>query len=242
MSTPNESVSQTSAALVIGGVAYGDRSRVVRLLTRDHGLVPLWVLNASKNKGLWHPMAMVEAADLHLSKGRGLWVCKEWRRMHPQLAYRRSPERAAVGFFVAEVLSACLEEAAPAPEVYDLAMQVAEWLESEAEVSWIHVRFMSELVHVLGMLPPLPPAYPHAFDIQSGDFVPVEQASPHTLDASVVQGFREILGMDFGVLARHNWTRNQRKQLVLGAFKYVQAQLGRNRELKSYDVLEALFA
>ena len=48
--------------------------------------------------------------------------------------------------------------------------------------------------------------------------------------------------MDFGVLARHNWTRNQRKQLVLGAFKYVQAQLGRNRELKSYDVLEALFA
>jgi len=36
--------------------------------------------------------------------------------------------------------------------------------------------------------------------------------------------------------------RARRKDLVLGAHRYVQAQLGKTRELKSYDVLEALFA
>ena len=53
---------------------------------------------------------------------------------------------------------------------------------------------------------------------------------------------RDIVGMEFGSVESLNWTRNERKALVLGAHRYVQAQLGKSRELKSYDVLEALFS
>ena len=52
--------SSNAPAIVVGGVAYGDSSRVVRLLTQTHGLVPLWVANAAKQKALWHPMALLE--------------------------------------------------------------------------------------------------------------------------------------------------------------------------------------
>jgi len=229
-------------ALVVGGVAYGDRSRVVRLFTRDHGLVPLWVANAAKEKALWHPMALLEMADLRQGKGNGLWTAREWRRSTPQLAFRRAPERAAVGFFVAEVLSGCLEEGAPAPEVHDLALQATTWLESEPRVAWIHVKFMAELVQALGMMPAPPPGDHVRLDVTTGDYVPPELAPKTALDPSVVHGMREILGMEFGVLERLEWPRARRKELVLGAHRYIQAQLGKSGELKSYDVLEALFA
>ena len=110
-------------AVVVGGVAYGDRSRIVRLLTEAHGVVPLWVPNASKSKALWHPMAMVEVVDLRQPKSGALWSGREWKRSEPQLVYRREPARSAIGFFIAEVLSTSLEEGAPTPEVYQLACQ-----------------------------------------------------------------------------------------------------------------------
>jgi len=229
-------------AIVVGGVAYGDRSRVVRLLTEGHGVVPLWVPNAAKSKALWHPMAVVEVVDLRQAKGGGLWSGRDWKRSEPQLAYRREPARSAVGFFIAEVLSTSLEEAAPATEVYHLARRAADWLDRASDIPWIHVKFMADFVAALGLLPGEPPPHGAPLDIATGEYVPVELAPKTAMDAATVKGMREIVGMEFGDVHRLNWPRNQRKALVLGAHRFVQAQLGKSRELKSYDVLEALFA
>ena len=242
MPKPHPAPSPNPPAFVVGGVAYGDRSRIVRVLTAEHGMVALWVANAAKEKALWHPMASLELADLRPGKGNGLWMAREWRRSTPQLAYRRSPERASVGFFVAEVLAGCLEEGAPAPEIHTLALHTTAWLESEPQVAWIHVKFMAELVHALGMMPEEPPNNTCRLDIGTGEYIPSELAPKTSLTAEVVIGLRDILGMEFALLERLAWPRARRKDLVLGAHRYVQAQLGKTRELKSYDVLEALFA
>ena len=241
----SESVHSTSTiadAVIVGGVAYGERSRVVRALTRDHGMIPLWVPNATKDKGLWHPMAHVELAGLRQGKGNGLWTVKEWQRGTPQLEFRRCPQRSSVGFFIAEVLVACLEEAAQAPEVFNLSIKAVEWLESEPATSWIHVKFLSHFVWALGMMPESPHHDKLWLNLATGEFVPEEHASKTDLSAQVVHDLRNILGMDFGQMERLSWSRLRRKTLVLGVFDFVQAQLGRSRELKSYDVLEAVFA
>lgn len=242
MPPESASLTATAPAIVVGGVAYGDRSRVVRLLTESHGLVPLWVANATKHKALWHPLAVLEVVDLRPGKGGGLWTAREWRRGAPQLAYRREPVRSAVGFFVAEVLSGSLEEGAPAPELYNLAMRAVNWLETETRVPWVHVKFMAEFVHALGMMPgPCPEGKSH-FDIATGEFVLPELAPKNAMEAAIVAGMRDIVGMEFAQVGQLHWTRQDRKELALGAHRYVQAQLGKSRELKSYDVLEALFS
>ena len=61
----------TAPVLVVGGVTYGDRSRIVRLLTKEDGLVPLWVANATKHKALWHPMALLEMVDPNEARVEG---------------------------------------------------------------------------------------------------------------------------------------------------------------------------
>ena len=97
-------------AIVVGGVAYGDRSRIVRLLT----------------EGAWRGAVVgpqrrqvqgVVASDGHCGGGgfaptqkRRALVRARMETGAPQLAYRREPERSAVGFFIAEVLSTSLEE------------------------------------------------------------------------------------------------------------------------------------
>ena len=150
--------------------------------------------------------------------------------------------RSAVGFFIAEVLAACLEEGAPTIEVHSLSLRAAHWLEHEQHVPWIHVKFMAELVQALGMMPDESTELNKAFDIATGEYVPLELAPKTAMDSAVVQGMRRIVGMEFGEMGRLDWPLAKRKELVLGAYRFVQAQLGKSRELKSYDVLEALFA
>ena len=121
-------------------------------------------------------------------------------------------------------------------------MRAVNWLETESRVPWIHVKFMADLVQAFGMMPgPCPGGKTH-FDITTGEFVPSELAPKNAMEAATVAGMRDIVGMEFGDVESLNWTRNERKALVLGAHRYVQAQLGKSRELKSYDVLEALFS
>ena len=107
---------------------------------------------------------------------------------------------------------------------------------------WIHVKFMAELVQALGMMPDESTELNKAFDIATGEYVPLELAPKTAMDSEVVQGMRRIVGMEFGKMGRLDWPLAKRKELVLGAYRFVQAQLGKSRELKSYDVLEALFA
>ena len=113
------------------------------------------------------------------------------------------------------------------------------------DIPWIHVKFMAEFVEALGLMPDEPPvngSNRSLFDIATGEYLPEELAPKTAMDAATVKGMREIVGMEFGEVHRLDWPRDRRKALVLGAHRFVQAQLGKSRELKSYDVLEALFA
>ena len=229
-------------ALVIGGVAYGDRSRIVKLLTRDKGLVALWVANARNSKALWHPMAMLQASDLTRKNNQGLWNCREVSRTRPQIQLRNSPERTAVAFFVAECLGLVLQEEARSEEAFDLAWGVGAFLEGSEEVSIIPVYFMANLVRVLGLMPPPPPTNSSGFHLENGEYVDGIDEGTNVLGAGTMGALVSIPGTNFDNLRAMNLTRAQRKDLALGAFRYIRSQLGLNRELKSYEVLEALFA
>ncbi|MDA0946110.1 MAG: DNA repair protein RecO C-terminal domain-containing protein [Bacteroidetes bacterium] len=231
-----------SRGVVLGGVAYGDRSRIVKVLTQAEGLVPLWVANARQHKALWHPMAAIELAGLRPGRGQGLWQFQECRRFQPQLKLASSPARAAVAFFIAEVLSATLEEQAPAPEVFGLAWDMIQALEQAEEVGWIHMGFMSRLVQTLGMMPS-DPGHPGMWlSLENGEFVTAEEAPQAAMSPAVSHALMTIHGMEFAQVGNLKLDKQQRKELVLGAYQYIQRQLGRTRELKSYDVLETLFS
>ena len=107
---------------------------------------------------------------------------------------------------------------------------------------WIHVKFMAHLVDALGIMPLLPENPTWCMDVNTGEFVPQEHAPKTALEQAVVAGMREIPGMEFAELDTLNWSLDMRKALVLGAHRHIQSQLGKTRDLKSYDVLEALFA
>jgi recombinational DNA repair protein (RecF pathway) len=59
----------TVNAIVIGAIPYSDSSKIVKILTREWGVVPVFVRMGSGKKGgarkaLWHPFASVQITDL----------------------------------------------------------------------------------------------------------------------------------------------------------------------------------
>ena len=159
-------------AVVVGGVAYGDRSQDCAVADRGAWRGAVVGPQCIQVQGVVAPDGHCGGGGFAATKSGGLWSGRDWKRGAPQLAYRREPARSAVGFFIAEVLSTSLEEGAPAPEVFHLARQAADWLETAAEIPWIHVKFMADFVAALGLLPEEPPTNESPFDIATGEYVP----------------------------------------------------------------------
>ena len=78
--------------------------------------------------------------------------------------------------------------------------------------------------------------------METGEYVWGLGEGKHVLDVPVIAAMVAIPGTKFDDLRAMNLTRIQRKELALGAFRYIRSQLGLHRELKSYEVLEVLFA
>ena len=52
-------------AIVIGAIPYSDSSKVVKVLTKEHGVLPLFVrLKKKGGNSLWHPISVVELSEV----------------------------------------------------------------------------------------------------------------------------------------------------------------------------------
>ena len=139
---------------MIGSIPYNDTSRVVRVLSEDQGMIPLWVRTGKKSpKAIWHPLSAVELATFRRKKQDGLGTFTEASRALPAIHILSDARRSAVAFFIAEVLDKSISEGAPMPEVFKLVWQTVELLETEDSVAHLHIYFLAHLVQILGLMP-----------------------------------------------------------------------------------------
>ena len=77
--TPNKSnpmLAPSLKAIVIGAIPYSDSSKVVKVLTREHGILPVFVRVSKKTSALWHPLATLELSEVKRKNSNSLATFK----------------------------------------------------------------------------------------------------------------------------------------------------------------------
>jgi len=235
---------------VIGSVPYSDTSRVVRVLTEEKGMTPVWVRTGKKSpKAIWHPLSAVELASFRRKKQDGLATFTEASRALPAINILSDARRSAVAFFIAEVLDKSISEDAPMPKVFKLVWQTVELLETEDSVANLHIYFLGHLIDALGLMP-------EEFDneitsglgslnLDTGEWSDVEMnlsKESHYLKSNLVKIMMGIPGMKFDTMREVIIEKSDRKELLLGMVMFIQLHHAGLREIKCYDVLETIFA
>jgi DNA repair protein RecO (recombination protein O) len=201
---------------------------------------------AGNSKALWHPLAAVELTDLKRKNSESLGTFKEAERCLPANSTLTDPKRTAVAFFLSEVLEKSIHEGAPLEEVFDVVFDAIKLLENSESVANLHFFALARVVGALGLMPEIQDDTKFAsLNLDSGEWCdssPLLSASQYFLKAELALMMLDIPGMKFDNMRGLCLTPSDRKELLLGMVMFIQLHHAGLREIKSYDVLEAIFS
>jgi len=228
--------------IVLSSTTHGDDSSIVRVFSRALGVIPIWVKmgKARRSRGeaaKWHALALLDAGGLQRKGSEGLFRVRTVDRAARLDAITTDVRRASVAFFLAEFLWKTFPEEAAHPEVVDWTWKWVEVLNETDRPASVHVRYLAGLTSLLGLSPESPPPTDrHAFKLETGEYELHLEGSAGQLSPGATRTFFGLVqGQDVQV------TGSERRELVLGLVRYIQIHLSGEREIKSYEVLEAIF-
>ncbi len=140
-------------AVVLHSFDYGETSRIVRLLTRPHGVIGVMARGARRPTSTFgstlQPLSYVQAVYYHRPQ-RGLQTLKETAHVVRFKRLTSEIDRVTLGLRVLEVTRAVIEEGEAHPLALDLVVRTLEHLdEAEANeanaVPWFQLRLASLL-------------------------------------------------------------------------------------------------
>ena len=229
-------------AIVIGAIPYSDSSKIVKVLTREHGLLSVFVRVSKKGGGsLWHPLASLELSDLKRKNSDSLATFKSAERADHAIKILQEPKRTAVAFFLAEVVDKSLDEGAQG--VFDVLEEGVSLLEGDEHIANLHFYVLAKMVEALGLMPE------HAQEgmslhLETGEWYDVKPLLSKTsflLKYELAELMIKITGMDFADMRNLSLNQSDRKELLLAMVMFIQLNHAGLREIKSYEVLETVF-
>ncbi|NNE69987.1 MAG: DNA repair protein RecO [Rhodothermales bacterium] len=143
-------------AVVLRSTEYGETSRIVNLLTRDHGRVGVMARGARSPKSRFgstlEPMSWIQAV-IHFRPGRDLQTLSESSHVEVFSTIGRSLERLGVGIRTIELTGALMQSGQPSPSVLQHQVDTLRMLNTAERVDNVWPVFAMRLAGILGFSP-----------------------------------------------------------------------------------------
>lgn len=232
-------------AIVLNSIPYSEASLIVKVYSREGGLLSLLINGVRKSKAkfpaaLFQPLSLLEIV-YYPSRGEGrLCRLKEARPNPPLLHILNDPHKSAIAFFLSEVIQHSIREEEYNAEVYDYIAHGTEILDlTEEKVTNFHLCFMLQLSRYLGFYPsgrygigtPV-------FDLQEGIFMkPDSGLNPYTLSPSVSRILDTLMNYTLQSSHKAPLTATERRSLLESLIHFYSLHQTQGFELRSPAIL-----
>jgi len=244
----------STAALVLHAFPYGETSKIVRLLTREHGMLSAMAKGARQPKSRFGARLQVMSegvAQLYLKSNRDLHTLADFDVTEQHAGLSRDVARYAAAAALCEVIMR-FSPGEPHPEVFEIAVAGLTHLESlpSDRVGLAALALLWSAVAALGFAPRVDacardgqglPEGAAAFSVAEGGFL-CARCAASAAKTLLQRGDREVLERliagDVADLAplppRH--TTAHRRLLV----RFVERHVAEGRELKALELWQEL--
>lgn len=211
-------------AVVLRAFDYGETSRIVTLLTRQHGVVGTLARGARRPKSRFgstlQPMSYVQALYYH-KPGRGLQTLKETAHLARFDRLATDLGRVTLGLRAVEVVRAVVEEGEAHPLALDLLVQTLAFLNAaDGHLANALPWFQLRLASLLGFAPDIDREAVLALDddggsllLDSGAIEPAGGGAFGTAPSAAAAGASRQALRAFAVLARTDLATASRMRL-----------------------------
>ncbi len=234
-------------AIVLHSLKYGESRLIVDMFTREFGRQSFIVSIPKTSKGkikkqFFQPLTLLEI-ETDIRPKLQLQKLNDVRLLTPFASIPFEPDKLAISLFVAEFLYYALRSEQRNELLYDYLEYSIMWLDGQqANYANFHIVFLLRLTRFLGF-------YPNMDDYEDGDYFdlresefmrnpPVHRDFLHPEEAQKVQ---LMMRMDFPTMHLFRMSHDDRNRLLEISIKYYRLHLPDFPEMKSIEVLQALY-
>lgn len=233
----------TTKAIVVKHLKYGDSSLIVHLYTRTHGMLAFIIKgfykSKKKNRAMLFPMTEVEVSFIENRKSALLYPASLQIRNAFSSLYS-NPLKSMILQVITEILYVVLKEDEPNEMLYDFLLQCLENIENKtAGYADFHLVLLMNLTKYLGFYPSQEERSLPVFDLQEGRFS-FPTASPYALSEPQTELWKRLLMQDFNKELQINFTTKERRVLLNILLLYYQLHLPSFKEPKSLEIIKKI--
>ena len=236
----------STKAIVLSKVKYGDHDLILKCYTLSDGLVSYFlrgVLN-SKSKGkqlaYYQLLGILDLVEYKKANSE-LRFIREVKPLGPFHSLHSNVIKGSVVMFLAEMLSSVLREEEANHHLFQYLETSINWLEQEEHFANFHLLFLLNLTKFLGFYPEsINASTKTSFDLETGKFVD-QSHSRYVIDGENFQILKSLLGINFDALNEIKISANQRQSFLKMLLLYYQLHLGSFRNPRSLEIFNQVF-
>ena len=234
-------------AIVLHAIKYGETRLIVDMFTKVFGRQAFIVSIPKTPKGkvkkqFFQPLTILEI-ETDIRPRQQLQKLHDVRLAAPFASIPFEPDKLAISLFVAEFLYYALRSEQRNELLYEYLENSIVWLDGQqSSFANFHLVFLLRLTRFLGFYPNLDD-YKDGdyFDLRESVFMPMPPVHRDFLHPEEAQKVQLMMRMDFPTMHLFRMTHPERNRLLEVSLKYYRLHLPDFPEMKSIEVLQALY-
>ena len=234
-------------AIVLHAIKYGETRLIVDMFTKVFGRQAFIVSIPKTPKGkvkkqFFQPLTILEI-ETDIRPRQQLQKLHDVRLAAPFASIPFEPDKLAISLFVAEFLYYALRSEQRNELLYEYLENSIVWLDGQqSSFANFHLVFLLRLTRFLGFYPNLDD-YKDGdyFDLRESVFMPMPPVHRDFLHPKEAQKVQLMMRMDFPTMHLFRMSHQERNRLLEVSLKYYRLHLPDFPEMKSIEVLQALY-
>jgi DNA repair protein RecO (recombination protein O) len=232
---------------VLHAIKYGETRLIVDMFTKVFGRQAFIVSIPKTPKGkvkkqFFQPLTILEI-ETDIRPRQQLQKLHDVRLAAPFASIPFEPDKLAISLFVAEFLYYALRSEQRNELLYEYLENSIVWLDGQqSSFANFHLVFLLRLTRFLGFYPNLDD-YKDGdyFDLRESVFMPMPPVHRDFLHPEEAQKVQLMMRMDFPTMHLFRMSHQERNRLLEVSLKYYRLHLPDFPEMKSIEVLQALY-
>lgn len=234
---------EADVGIVFHHINYGESSVIVKVLSKNHGLVSLMIKGAKRKKSntiaKLQPLSLV-ILEYYYSEQKELHNVKSIDLLTPYKTLHNHPMKAAVLLFLNEILYKAIQQQEKNDDVFEFIESFLLKMDQTEFNPNSHLWFIVKLTSFLGMAPDIS-SYKKGtvFNLLEGVFNSNKYRKGDS-STSVAATIYFLMGTEFDRIKELKLTRETRRETLHTLIDYYQIQLEGIKNINSHLVLQEL--
>lgn len=236
---------ETTKAIVINSIKYGDTSLITTCFTKNCGLKTYMLKGVLKSKkakvkaAYFQPLTLLNITANHNNKG-ALNSIRDVQISHFYQSIYTNIKKQSIALFLAEILNYSIKEEEQNETLFSYLETSFLWLDTHEKATNFHLLFLLNLTKFLGFYPELNNINNSYFNLIEGNFT--NRKVIHSVSGDNLIQFKKLLGINFDAIDQVDFSAANRQAVLSTLIQYFELHLSGFRKPKSLEVLKTIFS